>query len=190
MALELILKLLDKLTDLLKRQQENDRAFFNDFVEPVFQDFEKLHQAYLDSFTKYRELLGKPNGSAEDLAVQLLQSIRRDTIQIDRQVAKLAELASALDGDATTNFCESLICYLQHKSVIPSLPLILDGPSFRNTSCPFIGQRALEVKDWSISTSRNSITQDVDVIVKNLQLNYQSTVREYMTLKRQLLRPR
>lgn len=201
MALDLVLKLIDKLTDLLKRQQENDRALFTDFVQPVFEDFDKLHQSYLDSFTKYREILGAANGRDDEFGAQLILAIQRDTTQINRQISKLAELAAALEAETTKPFCDSLINYLRHKKryeceLPPGLQRVAQGTivngsprGFRNDNCNAI-LASTERAVWSPSTSHGPISAEVDYILQTLEENYERTVKEFVSLKRHLLRPR
>lgn len=50
--LDLILKLVDRLIDLSKRNEEVNRSLVANFVQPAFETFEKVHTDYIDSLTR------------------------------------------------------------------------------------------------------------------------------------------
>ena len=54
--LDVFLKLVEKLVDLAKESQRVKRSLHDDFILPVMQQFELVHQEYISSFQAYREL--------------------------------------------------------------------------------------------------------------------------------------
>lgn len=55
--LDLFLKLIERLVDLAKESQRVKRSLHDDFIIPVMQQFEHVHQEYISSFQAYRELV-------------------------------------------------------------------------------------------------------------------------------------
>lgn len=51
MILTLLDKLIDRCIQLIKHRAEAQRNVFNDFVLPMFSEFEVVHNNYLDTFT-------------------------------------------------------------------------------------------------------------------------------------------
>ena len=48
--LDPFLKLIEKLIDLAKESEKVRRALHNDFVSPAMEQFEAVHQEYIESF--------------------------------------------------------------------------------------------------------------------------------------------
>jgi len=57
MLLDVIEKLVDRCIQLAKHSQERNRALFDDFVAPAFEQFEAVHRGYMSQFEKYRDTL-------------------------------------------------------------------------------------------------------------------------------------
>lgn len=55
--IDLLLKVIDRCIDLVKRREELNRRLYTDFVEPAFADFEALHRNYLESFARYQLMI-------------------------------------------------------------------------------------------------------------------------------------
>lgn len=52
-----VISLLELLRGLIERKQEIDRTNFEHFIEPVWDQFEKVHADYIASFRSYRALV-------------------------------------------------------------------------------------------------------------------------------------
>ena len=50
MLLDLIEKLVDRCIGLVREQKEAKRHFLQDFVDPIYSEFQSLHDGYLASF--------------------------------------------------------------------------------------------------------------------------------------------
>ncbi|HPG42065.1 MAG TPA: hypothetical protein PLP19_22185 [bacterium] len=57
MIADLILKFLDGSIELLKIKQDKRKNYFTTLIEPLYQNFEILHQDYLRSFENYRHMI-------------------------------------------------------------------------------------------------------------------------------------
>ena len=58
--IDLALKLIDKLIDLGKRREEQNKNYYNNFVAPAFADFEIVYNGYLTSCRRYINLIRHP----------------------------------------------------------------------------------------------------------------------------------
>jgi hypothetical protein len=67
-----ILKLLDRCIQLQKTRQVLRRDQFK--IQPLYEDFEKIHENYLESFAKYREVIITSESLHQDH--QILDTIR------------------------------------------------------------------------------------------------------------------
>lgn len=57
MLLDLMEKLVDKGLQLAKHRREMSKQLFDDFIQPIYSDFEAVHNNYLKSFQEYRNLI-------------------------------------------------------------------------------------------------------------------------------------
>lgn len=110
MILTLLDKLIDRCIQLIKHRAEVQRNVFNDFVLPVFSEFEVVHNNYLDTFHKYRQLL-KTSDKGCDLTHPIFDLIKEDIIFTKGQRLKVLELARANGTDAVSQFVNSICRY-------------------------------------------------------------------------------
>ena len=74
MVVELIDKLIDSIIKLYKFRKESKKKLFLNFIEPIYSDFETIHNEYLKSFRKYRHILKDTKISLKEL----IDKIRED----------------------------------------------------------------------------------------------------------------
>jgi len=55
--LDLFIKLIEKLVELAKEKKRLKRSLHDDYVLPLMQQFENVHQEYITSFQEYREII-------------------------------------------------------------------------------------------------------------------------------------
>lgn len=55
--IDMILMLIDQLIKLVHEKQRTDSSLFKNFVEPMIDQFDKVHSDYIDAFRKYRYLI-------------------------------------------------------------------------------------------------------------------------------------
>jgi len=71
-----LVTLVETARKMVARKGELDRAYFEDFVQPVWDAFVKVHEDYKKSFREYAELLAKPDCTK----AQLIERVRSDSI--------------------------------------------------------------------------------------------------------------
>lgn len=117
----LIGPLVDRLIQFAKERNLRDRNLFKDFVEPVWADFEKVHQAYLDSLKNYHFLVSE-TGSVLDESHPVFAAIERDAVFTSAQRAYVRSVTSGAMGasqhpsnelERTKRFYSSVSDYLE-----------------------------------------------------------------------------
>ena len=71
-----LIDLLELARSLVSRKAELDKSHFEQFIEPVWDSFVRVHQDYKKSFREYAQVVFRENFSTEDL----LERIRSDSI--------------------------------------------------------------------------------------------------------------
>jgi hypothetical protein len=89
--IELVLKLIEKCIELVKRREEVTAKLFDNFVNPAFHDFDLVHRNYLDSFKHYREMLMDTEPEL-NRAHPILSELRQDALFSEDLRAKLRAL--------------------------------------------------------------------------------------------------
>lgn len=82
--------------------KESRKEFFNNFVDPAYSQFKLIHEDYLKSFQKYRDLIRHSNEPL-NLEHQVITEIRQDHIStrnIRQEALNLAEIVdNQFQGD-------------------------------------------------------------------------------------------
>lgn len=107
MIIDLIDKFIDRCIQLVKYNQEIHRGLFYDYVNPIFLEFESIHNNYLKSFHKYRKLIK----SGESFP-SILDMIQEDHLFTEGERHKLLELGRMNDKPLICPFIHSIHRYL------------------------------------------------------------------------------
>jgi len=193
MLIDLLDKLVDRCIQLAKRGEEVSRSLFDEFVEPVYLQFETVHSAYLESFRRYRSVIKNTENLDTD-ASDLLDQIRTDSLftadQRERIRVFLAVSGSPLVGD----FVSSIQGYLDRNlsDLVGS-----NGSGDTGLSVAFSNvwrQSLLEViqrimaKALSDEEKRDKCILELDRIVAELQESHATVSAAYTQLRHKLLR--
>ena len=152
MLLDLIDKLIDRTIQLVKTDKEHRKELFERFVEPVFAQFEKVHQDYLASFRQYRDLLAKP----EVDRAAIIETIRRDHLFTADQRTKLKTLARGAKDTAVASFVKYIHLYLTSPDFYGTQP---GDPAYREYVYP--SQRWRQGLLRELEAGKVASTQDV-----------------------------
>jgi hypothetical protein len=110
--LDLALKLIDYLVALAKKHGEVNRATFDDFVEPTFQTFEKVHADYIESLTRYSERLGDMKYRM-DWDHPVFRDIEMDSLKSGHLRKKLADFNASKSPPKLQMFLNAIHFYLR-----------------------------------------------------------------------------
>lgn len=182
MLLDLVEKLIDRTIQLVKTDKERRKALFDQFVEPVFVQFEKVHQDYLASFKQYRDLLAKPDADRP----AIIETIRRDHLFTADQRTKLKALARGADDTVVASFVRYIHLYLTSPDFYGTKP---GDPAYRE--CVYPSQRWRQGLLRELEAGKVASTQDVlrllDQLIRQMQEVYGFVTTSYGKLKKDLL---
>jgi hypothetical protein len=182
MLLDLIDKLIDRTIQLVKTDKEHRKELFERFVDPVFAQFEKVHQDYLASFKQYRDLLAQPNADRP----AIIETIRRDHLFTADQRTKLKALARGAEDTTVASFVRYIHLYLTSPDFYGTQP---GDPAYRD--CVYPSQRWRQGLLRDLEAGTGASTQDVlrllDQLVRQMQEVYGFVVGSYGKLKQDLL---
>ncbi len=119
MVLSEIVTLVDLLRKLAQRKSELDKAYFDNFVDPIWYSFKQIHADYKASFLQYAKLASENELSRK----QLIERVRQDSISTADLRAELNGLVRTLPNqgkaDSTLHrFLLSLSYYFETPSLI------------------------------------------------------------------------
>jgi hypothetical protein len=111
MPVEILAVFVDRCIALLKRREEVNRALYVDFVSPLMNDFERLHENYLSTFRAYRDTV---NTSVDQLTPEhpVFDQIRTDSLYSRGLREKLWQVDAANAHKGLAKLVESIRDYL------------------------------------------------------------------------------
>lgn len=110
MVIDLVDKLVDRVVQLLTYRKQMRTVLRDTYVAPVFEEFEQVHSAYLESFARYRDLL---QSTSDPKWIQSLQStLEKDNLFSANCRSKLLRLAEAEHDDMLDPFVRGISEYL------------------------------------------------------------------------------
>jgi hypothetical protein len=119
MLIDLVDKLVDRVIQLLTYQQKIRATLLETYVTPVFMEFEKVHSAYLESFSNNRDFI---LSSEESSWIKLLQTkLEKDNLFSADCRSKVIRLAEAERGDSLEPFVKGVSEYLLGARLVDSL---------------------------------------------------------------------
>ncbi len=111
-----IIELIKLAREMLEKKREFEKEFFQNYVEPAWQLFQKIHKDYKDSFLEYSNYV---SGSNIDIDY-LINKVRRDSIlsvdfryELFAVVGVLRNSNLAKTQDPVISFLESISDYFE-----------------------------------------------------------------------------
>jgi hypothetical protein len=205
MIIDLFDKLISRCLQLAERREKARKNLLDDFISPIYQEFEVIHNEYIQSFRKYRELI-KTSKTQLRKNSPILDLIREDLLFTSGQRTKVIELSRFSN--------ESLDHGFQHygigrqswrRSLIGELEEIFDE-RWQDLFDPD-GEESGRADDWvgemlnSISErlgigpndpnrmekiKRHQAIQTLDELVENMDGAYGLVTHEFTNLKTEL----
>jgi hypothetical protein len=200
MIAETILSLvavLDRLAQLIDRREKVNRNSFSDFVVPVMNDLEAVHQNYMERFGRYLRLL-------DDRSVEvtsdhpLFEELERDSALSRHLHAKaLGILRTPARREEFINFTIAIALYFEVVYDPDRFPDVINDPGVspnrfamnpgglkaHNDLSKITGKSSAD--DEKRSQAKRSLYRTLD----GIQSRYQVVHREYSRLRDQLLSP-
>lgn len=119
MILDIVDTLLDRFIQLLTYKAAKRAALLGTHVTPAFEEFERIHSAYLESFGRYRELIRDTQNPAWLGSLQA--TLERDNLFSAGARAKVVRLAEAADHPLLGAFITETCGYLMGARLVDSL---------------------------------------------------------------------
>jgi hypothetical protein len=187
-VLDLFLKLIDRLIDLVKRRQELNKASFTDFVAPAMADLEAVHKDYLDRFGRYRDLL-------EDKKIPLnadhplFGTIEKDNLFSEGLRSKILELDALMDDKVFGHFMSDVKWYVSGAATPPENVEYepWDGRSQMRLVGYSVTLGAILKGGGSEAVKRTLAIKALDEAVHSVQRYYSKVLEAFTELKKKLL---
>ena len=199
LLIETFVKGLDKVTDLLKRGEQQRADLFRNFVEPAWKDFEAVHQNYLDSLKRYTDLLNdvtKPITHSHPI----FKVIEQDSLYTDAMRAKVAEAQRFAGDPALGSLIARMTDYLVTVPRTFTFLLTGDEPKQKPTMADFARclprttlkdqLRFVASKEIHTEEQRRLALLCVAGAVEGLQASYGRALVAYNDVKVKLLTPK
>jgi hypothetical protein len=207
--MDLIFKLIEGLIQLARHREESDRKLYENFVEPVVNDFEKVHHNYLETFQNYRKMIDSESVSM-DQSHPVLKQIKEDMLFSAQLRAKLKSLENHIEDPVFGSFFWSIDHYMlggeRTKEVLVEgeeyVSFEEDEPSDDNDNSSLedympLGNapRMIVIKglielvesESSENGKRHKALLLIDRLIVRLQKAYQDVMTEHLKLKKRLL---
>ena len=183
MLLDLIEKLVDRCISLVKEHKETKRQFLEDFVVPIYSEFQSVHDGYLQSFREYRALLDE-DGDLATKSAKLRDKLHEDNLFTSGQRAKLLQFDNLRSDDVYGDFINAIANYLLGSflhllgtdGTVEVFPVVQQYQVWRNS----LAQQLDDAKDEAEAIAM------LDEIVATMQLGYTDVTNKYVNLKRTL----
>lgn len=119
MIIDLVDKLVDRVIQLLTYRKQMRTTLLETYVNPVFSEFERVHSAYLESFSRYDDLI---RNTRDPNWIQLLQAtLEKDNLFSANYRSKVVRLAEAEDDDIFGPFTKGICEYLMGTRLVEPL---------------------------------------------------------------------
>jgi hypothetical protein len=119
MIIDLIDKLADRLIQLLTLRKQQRSDLLEKYVSPVFSEFETVHSAYLESFSRYRQFI--PDSSDQHWIPDLQATLERDNLFSANARSKVVRLAQSEQEESLDTFIAAISDYLLGARLVQSL---------------------------------------------------------------------
>jgi hypothetical protein len=119
MLVDLIDKLADRIIQLFNYRKQARKTLLDDYITPIIKEFEIVHDAYLDSFKEYRNLI--QNATELKSSSSILSTIEKDNLFTANQRAKVFELAKVAEDEVVGKFIELIYRYLVDTRIVNPL---------------------------------------------------------------------
>jgi hypothetical protein len=189
MLVDLIEKLIDRCIGLVKEHEETKRHFLQDFVEPIYAEFQSVHDGYLACFEDYRAVLRGQDVFAAKVA-QLEDKLRKDNLFTAGQRAKLLQFSRLSRGESFGNFVGGIRWYLTDTfeelvgthATDEILQQSMRNQSYRNSLARELS--LINDKQGLDDAQKQKVAiHGLDRIVYGMQERYGSVTEEYIRLK-------
>lgn len=191
MIIDIIDKLLDRCIQFVEYKETEKRRVFNEFIEPIFSQFESVHEQYLKDFLKYKKTIESEDKFSK-LVKPLCDNLREDNLFTAVQRIKLKQLSKIKNEKNVGNFVSDISSYLGNIWISAygdrEARVFLDPTQQR--------WRTGLISDLMEIDSKNDLTDDqkkaeaiemLESTAKEMQIAYSNVFSSFTELKEDLL---
>jgi hypothetical protein len=192
MIVNLLDRLISRCIELKKHSIEIKKNLFVEFVNPIYLDFETIHNEYLKSFKKYRSII-KSSDDFSTICDSLCENIEEDILFNATLRVKMLELTGSMDED----ILDSFILHIKNYIFVPSDIVFgnegieLDDGTILITNQVYRNNLIEELKEinekYNSNEKKMNALIELDKIVIKMQENYALVTSCYAKLKQKLL---
>lgn len=200
MLLDLVEQLVDACLRFGRQRQEKQRLAFSEFVEPVYQLYQKVHEQYLANLQEYRAKVNDPGAFAanqQDLGGRLSLDNHFSADQQAKVIPFMEltrqQLTSYARDDALIGFITDIRSYLSRAftevcgTQYTGGTLRVMSPVFRNS---LAGQLRKIEAEATLTDDRKkaAAVQVLDQVVTELERGSAAVTQRYLSLRTDLAR--
>jgi len=160
MIVDLVDKLVDRLIHLLTYKKQKRTELLEKHVTPVFEEFERVHSAYLESFSRYRDQIMKAQNA--NWIPPLQAALRKENLFSANTRSRLRRMAQAGVYDISDPFVTSVCDYVTNVRLVNSMEPNGDPQRWRNSFLEALDGIAGE--DWDHQTRVRPLLSRFDCI--------------------------
>ena len=200
--LDLLLKLIDKLSDLAKRKEQLSRNLFTDFVEPAMKEFDVVHKGYVSTFVEYRSLITAAKlDELDEVKKRLIDKIAIDNLVTAGDRSRLWQLEDKASDPVIGPFITSIMRYINfNRHWRPDSP---DTESVRKYGVESFGRTTQCIRTYGIGDAilffralsvdvedqRSLLIDRLDSLFNNVNSFYDDVIAQHTALRKKLLTP-
>lgn len=169
--LDLFLKLIDRLIDLVKERAQTRRALFTDIVEPLFRDLEPVADDYFAFFDSIRADLAAAGPRDVSLLVDKAKRGREANLRAREKVRSLSKaiLEAVNDGDVVAHFAAQVLVFFGSFELRPS----------RAVRIVALLDQLSDLDAKQLKERRNELIEYVDFVKANMWHNWEHVASAY-----------
>jgi hypothetical protein len=186
MDIVIVDKILNLGISLINWKKQQKITQYEKFVAPMFQDFEKVHEDYIDSFKKYRDLLKKLKSGSKEITIDtILETIKEDSLFTEDLRMKLTHLADVESKSNVSCFILAIYTYLRLAD-FESEDSLWEMNGVRFDLYHDLIHVKKRIQEWKEPEEKqiDRALETLDENVMRLQRSYNEVVRQYTRLKK------
>jgi hypothetical protein len=182
MALAELIQLMALATDVITKKSELDKTYFEQFIQPIWEAFNEIHDDYKSSFRKYLDYIAQDDYNV-DLLLETIRNDSIDTSDLRSELRKLIEYLPSANLKARKETLKSFVEAIREYFDIRHTGGDLTTNGLRNIR--WMGYLTLSRnKDDSM---RDSTAKLFDDLLRLIQAEFDKVADTYYSLKKEIL---
>ena len=197
MAISELINLIELTRILVSRKSQLDKEYFDNFVEPIWVAFVKVHDDYMNSMKEYYDFLSDENTKIS----VIISKIENDSLfttnlrgELYSLIENIAHPTSKKQHSHLSDFTNDILCYLTYRNLFESTND--DENSTRKAFTerfPFMGLQFIRIpivvylSRKGDETNRDNAKEILQHITRELQFMHKDISDSYQRLRKKLI---